>query len=364
MFGTAASSNIYNMTKYFSRQYRPVRSLFQRQRCGLVLLFLAASCLPALSEPGVEPQRQQQQTAAGQWLESADEQELEAQAGNLVFNADNNNSARNLVMDMIKRAKEGSAFARLQLARMLLEGKLLQKNVMQAEFWLKQSALQQNEDAALMLAGLYYNGAEQLPRDYRRCWQLLQQIPHSQNPEALLLKGICCCYGKGRAVDAKAGFAYLQQAVDKGSEAARHFLALCYRDALGCERDYDRACEMFMQCAKQNYLPSLTQYALMLEQGHGIEADKQEAQRLLQQATQRGCPQAGWHLAKQLRPQKGLPAAKSAYMQALEQAAANGSVEAMQQLAELYANKRFKGADRQRARYWQQRHAQALPQLQ
>lgn len=324
---------------------------------------LAGKQARAGAEGDVAPAARNNSADLEQWWQRATNEQLEQQAAGLVLLPGNNKAEDNVALNMISNAKKGSDFSQFSVGSRLLEGNLLQKNPLQAEFWLKQSALQGNEQAGLLLAGLYYNGAGEFKRDYLRCQRVLQQFANSQYPDFKLLLGVSYCYGKGCKPDAELGFKYLQQAADGGNLPALHFLALCYRDALGCERDYDRACEMLLQCAKQNYLASMTQYALMLEQGLGIEPDPEQAQLLLRQASARGCAQAAWHLAKQLRPQKGVPQPESPYMQALQQAAANGSVEAMQQLSLLYADKRFKAADSKRARYWKKQHASAVASL-
>lgn len=98
--------------------------------------------------------------------------------------------------------------------------------------------------------------------------------------------GRLCLTGLGRIVakDETQAFHYFKAGSDKGSVEAKYYLAICYRDGLGCRPNFRNAAQYALEAARSGDSYAQTLYATFLRDGIGVERDTTGAVNYLEKA--------------------------------------------------------------------------------
>ncbi len=120
--------------------------------------------------------------------------------------------------DLRRDARKGDAGAQDALGRVLLAGKLVPEDPLQATDAFEHSAAQGNLDAAYELSGLYSTGPDVLP-DATKAFAYCQQAAQGGVVPAMVNLGVFYTNGRGTARDPVAGLAWLCVAKHFGEQS-------------------------------------------------------------------------------------------------------------------------------------------------
>ena len=115
--------------------------------------------------------------------------------------------------------------------------------------------------------------------------------------------GRLCLMGLGQIVkkDETQAFHYFKAGADKGSVEGKYYLAICYRDGLGCRPNFKNAAQYAFEAAQSGDSYAQTLYATFLRDGIGVERDAVSAMAYLEKAVKQDNEYAKDLLADLLR---------------------------------------------------------------
>lgn len=126
-------------------------------------------------------------------------------------------------------------------------------------------------------------------------------------------------------------------AAERDDPVGKHLLASLYYQGQGVNRDLKKAVQLFVEAAKENYLPSLANLALMYSTGDGVPIDMKLALEYGRKAAEAGDGQSQFNLAQAYRKGVDIPQdyVKAAYW--YRKAAEAGSLSAQNEYGLLFA---------------------------
>eukprot|EP01104_Vermistella_antarctica_P012090 TRINITY_DN3437_c0_g2_i1.p1 TRINITY_DN3437_c0_g2~~TRINITY_DN3437_c0_g2_i1.p1 ORF type:complete len:329 (+),score=52.59 TRINITY_DN3437_c0_g2_i1:135-1121(+) len=131
-----------------------------------------------------------------------------------------------------------------------------EKNEGLAVFWVMQWMKGGDPSAALLLAGIYFNGDGGVPQNYKKAVKLYQRAARGGNVPAKKDLGVCYRDGNGVPVDIKKALALFREAAAQGHDEAQYALGELYTVGLGVEVDNKEAVKWFRLSAAQGYAPA------------------------------------------------------------------------------------------------------------
>jgi len=281
--------------------------------------------------------------------------------------------------------KSGPGQAEVQLARYLLQGRLVKKNAAaaiqqlqaaataghpdaasfailaqlehqkipaeRATAQLKQQAEQGSTTAAYLYVSDLMQQTDLTTAQRQQSQQLLRQAMLSFHPEAFYLYG----YGLERQWFTEPGRSaadYYRQAAERYFARAMLKLGNMYRDGDQVKADPLQASRWFYLCTRQGVAACAFHAGVMLDDGEGITADPAGALRFYRFGAEQGYAPALNRLALLYLFGKGTKADPAKALDLLQQAAGKGSVSASYYLGLLYFEGKVVGRDLHKARHY------------
>lgn len=141
-----------------------------------------------------------------------------------------------------KSAEHGADRAQFTLGACLQEGLGMERNLPEAVEWFERAASQGNVDAQRRLVQLFYDGAEDMERDYAKAASLVKPLAEAGDPWAMNFLGVMHEFGYGVARDDSAALQWMRKAAEKGDGRALFNLGSRYASGQGVPRDIVHAC--------------------------------------------------------------------------------------------------------------------------
>lgn len=161
--------------------------------------------------------------------------------------------------------------------------------------------------------------------------------------------------GKGVPQDYSKMLYYYHRAADAGYVPAHRFIGNLYRDGRGVQLDYGEAMKWFRRAADQGDTTAMAEVGRLYRFGQGVARDLDEAIRWLQKAAEKNDSLGKLNLGLLYEEEGNPQAAFKFYRQAAEQGLAN----AMFKLYQCYRNGVGVAVDRNEARKWLEKGAEA-----
>lgn len=111
---------------------------------------------------------------------------------------------------------------------------------------------------------------------------------------------------KNHAVDYTQAAKYFRMAADAGNADAQYYLATCYVDERGVEKDLQEAIRLYIRAAQQGHKNAQFNLAWSYEQAQGVDQDLKQAAYWYQRAAEQGHIHAQYYLALIYYYAKGL----------------------------------------------------------
>ena len=117
----------------------------------------------------------------------------------------------------------------------------------------------------------YYWGADGVPQDFKKAFELYQKAADQGYAEAQYQLGVMYWDGRGGTPqDDNKSLEFIQKAADQGHSYAQFRLGRLYRDGLGLPQDYGKAFEWYQKAADQGNEDALFDLGLLYYEGQGI----------------------------------------------------------------------------------------------
>lgn len=154
-------------------------------------------------------------------------------------------------------AKEGSAKAQFNLARLLARGADgVERNLNEAIKWYEKSAAAGLVEAQVALGKIYYFGEmEGIPQDYEKAGRYIEAAANQGNAWAENALGALFEFGYARKQDFGEAAKWYRKAAEQNDGLAQANLGLLYIDGRGVEKDWTTA-YMWLWCASYLDVPN------------------------------------------------------------------------------------------------------------
>jgi len=155
---------------------------------------------------------------------------------------------------------------------------LLEKNPAEAVNWLRKAAAQDYTSAMVILGGLYEKG-EEVPLDYKKSMDWFERAASLGDAEACHVIGLAYVNGRGKVVpvDKSKAVEWFLRGADRGDSQAQYDLAGAYLKGEGVRKDLAAARKWLVRAAWQNERRAQLQLSLMLRDGLGGSKDMARA---------------------------------------------------------------------------------------
>ena len=149
----------------------------------------------------------------------------------------------------IKRAAEmGVSHAECEYGIILLEGKLLNKDVNSAVKWLESAYLQKHWIAGSILSELYYKGTE-IPKDMEKGFNILKTCAENGHKDSYGLLGAKYALGEGVVRNYDLSFFWFNKSAELGNINGIYNLGLSYVNGWGTQKDIKKGEKLIQQAA-------------------------------------------------------------------------------------------------------------------
>ncbi len=189
-----------------------------------------------------------------------------------------------------KAALQNHAEAQYNLGLSYKNGLGVEKDAKEAKYWLELAAGQDFPLAQYSLGLLYSKGAEEIPTDYGRAFNLFQLAAKQDHQEAQYL--VACMYldGKGTSLNLRKGFQWMKLAAENKYAPAELQLGFLYLNGEATPPDPAIAFSWFMKAAKHKESKAFIQLGIMYEKGVGVPQDYNKALQYFLQGTKKESP--------------------------------------------------------------------------
>jgi TPR repeat protein len=229
-----------------------------------------------------------------------------------------------------------SAQARWGLA--LIEGKLVKRDLLNGETWLRRAALAGDAEAAVLVADLNISNGE-LPPNYTQAAGWYRRAAEAGNKAAARALGSLYLNGDGVARDPEEAARWLRISALAGDADSQIDLANLVLQGAGNPEDPASVAQWFEQAAASGDFVGSFNLGICLAKGVGMEADDEQAAQWLRQAAE-GLPQAQYIYGRMLADGRGVAADLTAARDWFTRAADSGLGDAEVALAEMMVNGR------------------------
>ena len=181
-------------------------------------------------------------------------------------------------MTYIKQAAEmGAPHAECEYGIILLEGKLLKKDVKSAIKWLEKAYSQKSWHAGSILSEMYYKGTE-VPRDMEKGFSILKTCAENGHKDSYSLLGAKYALGEGVVRDYDQSFFWFNKSAELGYLNGMYNLGLSYVNGWGTQKDVKKG-EELLKAAKEKGFPDAIRYFKNKERQRALEAAELKRQR-------------------------------------------------------------------------------------
>lgn len=166
-------------------------------------------------------------------------------------------------------AQAGIPELQLALGEQYIEGGTLPKDMLQAERWFMNSAVQGNAEAQEKLGGIYLEA-----KKYSQARQWLNLSALQGRRHAQLLMGQLYFSGQGVGKDSVTAVKWWRMAAERKYATAQFNLGYAYDTGSGVEKNQEEAIKWFRLAAEQSFPQALEVMARLYEFGLGVQQDK------------------------------------------------------------------------------------------
>ena len=135
-------------------------------------------------------------------------------------------SSRNAIEQLRRAAKEGNAESMYELGSALLQGKIVNRNPVEATQWLEKSASLGYPLALVTLGMFYLEGSDCCTKDSDKGLSMLKEAHQKGAVEASLSLGIMYLGGFNVTQDIHLAIKYLRAAAEHGDSKAHSYLEM------------------------------------------------------------------------------------------------------------------------------------------
>ncbi|HBP22578.1 MAG TPA: hypothetical protein DEA08_32965 [Planctomycetes bacterium] len=231
-------------------------------------------------------------------------------------------------------AQAGSAFAMATLGTLLLEGGVVERDVVESARWLKRGAELDYVPAMRMLAEAYWHGRG-VEEDDDQAMVWWGRAAESGDPRSMTRLAICLI-DRGAEGDAALAERWVGRAIEGGDVEALVVRASSF--AASPEEEAD----LLRRAAEAGHEQAMRLYAQKLLEGEGVPRDPAEAERWFARSAEwylthakRGSTSAMHGLAKAYLEGRGVARDPAQALRWFEEAAKRGHVRAMSRLGQL-----------------------------
>jgi uncharacterized protein len=190
-------------------------------------------------------------------------------------------------------AEKGDATAMTRAALLLSNGVGPASSPEKVVQYLNGAAEMSEPNAMFALGQLHLSGDFGVKQDNARGIELLRAAADKGNSRAKNALGNCYRKGTGVERNFKEAFRYFSEAEKSGSVEAIGNLGAMYFNGEGVpKKDYASAAKKFMEASEKGDLESTYRYAICVEGGLGMKADKPEAVKWFKKAAEAGHAEA------------------------------------------------------------------------
>ncbi|PWT89851.1 MAG: hypothetical protein C5B54_08240 [Acidobacteria bacterium] len=145
----------------------------------------------------------------------------------------------------LESARAGDREAKLRVARVYNEGRIVWRNGPEAAWWFQQASDEGSMEATAWLGALYLFGGGGVPQDILRANALLQKAADADNPIGLRFMGANYEAGIGTSKDTAKAVEFYSRAIAQNDPESHSRLGRMYRGGLGVPKDSGKAVELF-----------------------------------------------------------------------------------------------------------------------
>lgn len=196
----------------------------------------------------------------------------------------------------LKKAKKGDPEAQCDLGDMYRDGKGVEKDFAQAEFWYQKAADQNSARGQFKMGILYSGNGKEI--DYAKAMSWYLKAAEQGYTKAQSSLGIMYHDGLGVHVDYAKALQWYYKAAAAGDWLAQNNLGVMYSRGQGVELDREKAVYWYSKAAAQGY--AIAQYNLgaMYEYGDGVPQDKEQAKYWYRKAAEQNNAEAQYDLGQ------------------------------------------------------------------
>jgi len=262
----------------------------------------------------------------------------EARLGEMYLNGDEGaeKDPNFAVLWFSKAAKQGLAFAEVQMGHFYRDGLGVVKSIPQAVYWYESAADQGDTTAMLALGDLYKRGWYGIPADFKKSYEWYYKAACLGSFEAeyriawLLVRGVKGEPGVTRGIE------ILTDSANQGNTEALSELGDMYLEGDTVPKDVGRAMEYYQTATTRGSAEAAFKLGMIYDMGQDIEGDHEKAIPWFLMAAERGYPAAQLYVANIYKDGWGVPRDYQAAAKWYAMAAENGVVSAETELGDLY----------------------------
>ncbi len=175
----------------------------------------------------------------------------------------------------LKKAKKGDPEAQCDLGDMYRNGRGVEKDLTQAEYWYQKAADQNSARGQFKMGTLYDGRGKEI--DYAKAMSWYLKSAEQGYVDAQTNIGLMYQYGDGVPVDYDKALQWYFKAVAGGDAGAQNNLGVMYEKGQGVELDLEKAVYWYSKAAEQGAAIAQCNLGYMYEYGRGVSQDKEQA---------------------------------------------------------------------------------------
>lgn len=204
------------------------------------------------------------------------------------------------LLELREKAKSGDNTAQFSLAINYLEGKNVQKDLVEGCKWLESSAKSGNVNAQALLADQYSKG-EGVQKNYEAALSWYNKATNSGHPDSMYKMGLLMIYAKRDSKSISKGEFLIRDSANKGNINAQYELALIYlRGSDNFHEDGVEAARWLKMAAEKGHILSINKLGYIYSVGTSdkkIKVNIEEAIKYWEIAAKSGYLESQYNLA-------------------------------------------------------------------
>lgn len=197
-----------------------------------------------------------------------------------------NGSSSDITQDVSDKQNGGDNEEQLKKALAMLAASECQKGVAELERLANDGYVK----AQSILGQMYYTGEDGIECNYNKALKWLEKAAENEDGQAMYTLGIMYQDGAGVQQNVNMATAWFQKAANEGHIMAKFclfdLLYLCQGESASW--NYEKALELARELDCEGVAGGSYGLGLMLQRGHGVEANESEAKRLYKKAAEEG----------------------------------------------------------------------------